>query len=104
SGEGIEVRGAGSPVLTIADGTVVKFASSGYLRTGYNGQPGGLRAHRVAFTSANDDTLGDTNGDGASTGSPGQWDALYLDPTTVDAQTVVDSCLVRFAGQGGADA
>jgi hypothetical protein len=100
-GSSIEVRGAGGPVLTIADGTLIKFTSGSFIRTGYSGVPGGLRARGVVFTSSRDDTLSDTNGDGtATTPGPQQWEGLSLDPTTLDVQTELDGCTIRYGGNG----
>ena len=96
-GGALEVRGASNPVLTIADGTLVKMVSGQYLRMGYSGA-GGLRAKGVVFTSSQDDTLGDTNGNGASTGAANQWRNLRFEGGTLAGQTVLDSCVVRFGG------
>src|SRR5438094_2766426 len=63
AGEDIEVRGASNPVLTIPDLTLIKMKSGTFLRVGVSGLAGGLRAKGVVFTSAQEDTLGDTNGD-----------------------------------------
>ncbi|MEQ1833864.1 MAG: right-handed parallel beta-helix repeat-containing protein [Candidatus Eisenbacteria bacterium] len=98
-GTSFEIAGAGGPVLTIADGTVLKLGSSTYLRTGTGGVAGGLRAKGVVFTSTQDDTLGDTNNDGTATaGAPNQWQNLRFESGTLDASTVLDSCIVRFGG------
>ncbi len=102
----LEVHGAGGPILTIADGTVIKFASGSYLRTGAGpvARPSGcLRANAVLFTSAQDDAAGggDTNGDGTTTvPAPGQWRNLRFEVNTLSGpgQTSVKNCEVRYAG------
>jgi nitrous oxidase accessory protein NosD len=97
NGAPITVAGAGGPVLTIADGTLLKFMPTTYLLVAQS-STGGLRAKGVVFTSSQDDTLGDTNGDGPSVGAPNQWRNLRFDTGTLGAQTVVDGCVIRYGG------
>jgi hypothetical protein len=69
-----------------------------YIRVG-NTQPGGVMAQGVLFTSASDDTLGDTNGDGTSTSAaPGQWRTLFFDAEATDAQSILNNCYIRYGG------
>ena len=78
-----------SSVLTIGNDVVFKFfASDSTLNTNYNGNVTGSTAkivasasagHKIVFTSYKDDSHGgDTNGDGASTGSVGDWARVVL--------------------------
>lgn len=87
------------PILTIGNSSVLKFRGGARLLTGSGGANGGLIARGVIFTSASDDTLGDTDGGGPSSGAAGQWEGILLESATIDASTVLDSCQVRFAGQ-----
>jgi len=93
-----DVRGA-APVLTIADGTLIKFTAGSLLSVGHGGLAGGLKARGVVFTSSQDDTLGDLDGD-ATAPAPQQWEGIMLGPTTIGAQTSIDSCTIRYGGNG----
>src|SRR5207249_3593755 len=80
----LEVHGASGPILTFADGVVVKMGLGSYLRTGFGpsgATSGGLRANNVLFTSDHDDAVGggDTNGDGVSAATAGQWRNLRFE-------------------------
>ncbi|MEI2420447.1 hypothetical protein V6O07_09240, partial [Arthrospira platensis SPKY2] len=58
----------------------------------------GTEANLVVFTSWRDDEYGgDTNGDGPSAGSPGEWYGLHILP---DAQADLTYSKVRYAGSG----
>lgn len=92
----IEVNHASAPVLTIADGTVMKFSTGAFLRTG-GAAAGGLHANAVLFTSAQDDAAaGDTDGSGPAA-APGQWRNLRFEANTVGG-TALTNCEVRFGG------
>jgi len=92
------------PVVTIAPHTVIKMRSASRLLTGNGGANGGLIAKGVVFTSALDDTLGDTDGNGVSTGAPGQWEGILFESATIDDYAVISCSTVRFAGAGGINA
>ena len=86
--------------LTLDPGTVMKFGAS--LTFTVNGTllASGTSGNRVVFTSFPDDSIGgDTNGDGSSTGSPGNWVGLSF-TSNADA-SVLEECEVRFAGTSG---
>jgi len=72
---------APATTLTLRPGTVVK-VSGGTSTLDIQGvlQSQGTADQPVAFTSFNDDSrVGDTNGDGASTGAPGQWASVRFE-------------------------
>jgi len=78
--------------LMIASGSVVKFEPGHYLNV-----LGGLVADDVVFTSRRDDAYGgDSNGDGASTGEPGDWDGIIYNTSSTGGS--LTDCLVRYAG------
>ncbi len=56
----------------------------------------------VYITSYLDDTIGepgDTNGDGASTGSRGDWKRIEFTADSDDAASLIDHAMVRFGGE-----
>jgi hypothetical protein len=84
--------------LTLQAGVVLKAALTG---CSWNVNAGtlivnGTEANPVVFTSFPDDSAGgDTNGDGASSGAPGDWRGLKF--TNSDSSTL-ERCEVRYAG------
>ncbi len=68
---------------------------------------GGLKARGTAtqhiiFTSIRDDAHGgDSNGDGVTAGTPGDWGGIFFDNSIIDANTILDYCEIYYAGQGG---
>jgi hypothetical protein len=61
-------------------------------------QSGKLIASGVTFTSYRDDTLaGDTEGDGATTGQPGDWYYIYFHPYS-DPTYILQNCTIMYAG------
>jgi hypothetical protein len=99
-GASFNIGAPGAPVVTVQPGTVIKMAG-GQWQTAGNGSPGGLSAINTVFTSAKDDTLGDTNGDGVSVAAPGDWNAITFEASTIVPQSVLSGCTVRYAGGGG---
>jgi hypothetical protein len=95
--EDIVIDNAGAPVLTLLPGTVLKVNSGCTIMVGSAG-PGGLNADGVVFTSAKDDTCGDTMGDGVTSGAPGDWNALRIEASATDALVVLRNCTIRFGG------
>jgi hypothetical protein len=90
-------------VLTLQAGVVVKFAAVGSgLAVNVQGElvTKGTSAEPVVFTSFADDAFGgDTNGDGPSTGTPGQW--LNLSFGIASDRSVLEGTLIRYAGSAG---
>ncbi len=94
------VRGSANPVLTIAPGSIIKQRGTTQWRIGET-PPGALRATRVTFTSAYDDTLGDALGDGAVAPMPGDWESLHFGSFSVDSLSRVEDCQLRYGGRPG---
>jgi len=87
--------------LTIQPGVTIKFGT-GYGLTIYSGSTftaTGTALAPIVFTSVKDDAaFGDTNGDGATTGAPGDWGRIYLESGTTG--TNLKYCDVEFGGWG----
>ncbi|MBI3005382.1 MAG: right-handed parallel beta-helix repeat-containing protein [Ignavibacteriales bacterium] len=91
----------GGITLTVNPGTIVKFGPSDRLTISgtiiADGKPDSL----IVFTSEKDDPYGgDSNGDLASSGVPGDWDMLWLNAGG-NGSSVLDNCLFRFGGSSG---
>lgn len=62
----------------------------------------GTSSSHIIFTSLRDDSHGgDTNGDGATTGSPGSWGGIWFDRKVNDTKCRMSYCEIMFAGEGG---
>ncbi|MCP3870547.1 MAG: hypothetical protein GY703_21130, partial [Gammaproteobacteria bacterium] len=87
--------------LTIAPGAVVKFNASKYLTIQGGLSAVGTAEDRIVFTSYRDDSIGgDTNGDGASTGQPGDWNSIQFNDSTNESTTELNYVDVRYGGNG----
>jgi subtilase family serine protease len=109
----VYVHGSSTPELRIEPGAIIKLnapfdcgfdcEAESYLQIGQ----GILTAQGVYFTAATDDSLGgDSNGGGASVGTPGYWSSIYF-TSSASASSVLDSCFIRYGGSpnfNGADA
>src|SRR5581483_917324 len=83
--------------LSIQPGTVIKFNAGLSLTIDGTLSAPGAAAQPIVFTSFRDDSAGgDTNGDGPSTGSSGDWGRIAL--TASSTASVLDHVEVRFGG------
>ncbi|MCA9169875.1 MAG: hypothetical protein KDB23_19505, partial [Planctomycetales bacterium] len=81
--------------LTIVPGTVVKLPRGAHFQLLGAAQIVGSSSAPIVFTSIADDSVaGDTNADGASVGTPGGWDAIWINSSNVR----MDNVEIRFAG------
>ena len=89
-------------VLTIAPGTIVKFAPNARLTVSGAIVANGLSDSLIVFTSEKDDGYGgDSNGDGTATGpNSGDWDMLYL-TSGQNNSSVMNYCILKFGGSQG---
>ena len=84
--------------VSIDPGVIVKFNSGRYLRVDGALVTAGTDERPVVFTSYRDERFGgDTNADGPSSGSPGDWYDLRF----YASGSLVDGALVLYAGQNG---
>ena len=92
---------AGSTV-TIMPGAIFKFTSSRSLTVNGTLLADGVEGNPVVFTAFTDDSYGgDTNGDGASTGTPGYWYQIYFNGVNSSASRL-NHAVVAWAGTNGA--
>jgi len=81
--------------LTIAPGTVIKFAAGKGIIVNGTLNAFGTAAEKIYFTDYRDDSVGgDMNGDGPSSGAPGWWHGISVN----DGQANLDYCEIRYAG------
>lgn len=87
--------------LTIRQGVVVKFNSCVYLNVLGSLQTTGTALSNVTFTSIKDDNSGgDTNGDGGATlPNPSDWQSVYVTTTAPDTTRFLYT-QIKFAGCG----
>ncbi|HUU83382.1 MAG TPA: Ig-like domain-containing protein, partial [Phycisphaerae bacterium] len=90
-----DVNVPSSRTLTVDGGVVVKFNSGKKLTIQGTCLTVDAVGNPVIFTSYRDDTYGgDTNGDGSSNGSAGDWAGIYFQTTS----NIFDHAVVRYAG------
>jgi parallel beta-helix repeat protein len=100
-----DVTIVGGVKLTIQPGAIVKFNASTriYVNTGAI-KATGTSDNPIIFTSYRDDSAGgDTNGDGPSRGSPGDWNMVYFENPN-GTFTDFRYCIFRYGGSGNSSA
>jgi len=95
----INVVGAAGPVLTIPTGTIVKSWYSRF-EIGSAGEPGGLVADGVTFTSVRDDLGGNTDGSGLAAVA-GNWQRLDFNAMARADSCLITNCDLVYGGSGG---
>lgn len=88
--------------LTIKPGVLMKMerGSDFVIYGGFNAA--GTPENHIIFTSMRDDSHGgDTNGDGVTFGTPGDWGGIGFDHSIIDANTRLEYCEIYYGGQGG---
>ncbi len=90
--------------VTVDPGVVIKSGGPGiYVNGGFRAK-GTKAGGNVVFTSLKDDNFGnpfDTNHDGNSTSpAAGDWSTIRFLPTSDDVFSLLDSCLIKFGGNG----
>ncbi len=89
-------------VLAINPGVLLKFGRGVDLFVDGALSVQGTASERVIFTSLRDDAVGgDTGGDGATTGSTGDWSGIFFRGSAEGARCQMIYCDLRFAGGGG---
>ena len=87
---------AAGSTLTISPGVIVKFASGRYINIQGTLNAVGTDTSSIVFTAFTDDSYGgDTNGDGASNGTPGYWGYLNFS-TAESASSQLEYITVRY--------
>jgi len=88
--------------LTIQAGTVIKFEDNGTVSFNVYGtlNAQGTDANKIIFTSvADDDYMGDTNGNGSSDGLPSHWEQIVFESDSTN--NIIRHCVFKYAGQDG---
>jgi len=97
-----DVTVAAGVTLTVEPGVIVKMNGVRTLRVNGSLAASGTSGSHITFTSLQDDAIGgDTGGDGATSGSPGQWASVkFATSTSSGTLNYVD---VRYGGIGSAE-
>ena len=91
-----------SETLTVQPGAIIKFNSGTRFLVNGDLDVQGSAGSEVHFTSIEDDSVGgDSNGNGASVGAPGDWQGIQILSTSTG--TEIDHAVIRFFGQSGFD-
>ena len=85
--------------LTINPGVVVKFNNSKSLLVQGTLRVLGTAGNPVYLTSGRDDAVkGDTNNDGSTAPSPGDWRRIEFQDGSDDANSLIDHAVIRYGG------
>jgi hypothetical protein len=86
--------------LTLGRGVILKHLQAAAFEVGGTLNCQGTAGQPVVITSFADDAFGgDTNGDGPSNGSPGQW--IYLRFGAASSASTLNNTILRYGGGGG---
>ena len=97
-GDVVVIAGPSAPVLTMLPGTVFKLLGYADVQAGYNGDPGGIVADSVVFTSLHDDVGGDTDGSPAPP-QPANWERVRLTVDALSDSCIFTRCEFRYGGK-----
>ncbi|MDP2208701.1 MAG: right-handed parallel beta-helix repeat-containing protein [Bacteroidota bacterium] len=93
--------------VTVDPGVVIKNNAAGIFVNGGFRAKGTVVSGNIVFTSIKDDNYGhpnDSNGDGnATSAAPGDWKTIRFQTTSNDTFSVLDSCIIKFAGNDSYD-
>jgi len=98
----VTVGGPSAPVLTIPSGTVIKGNYSYFMVGPDVGNPGGLMADNVVFTTLNDDTAGGNTSGNENNPSPSTWYHIRFQAGAIEGSCVLSNCEIRYGGRGDA--
>ncbi len=88
--------------MILQPGVLIKLESDSDINIYGSLKARGTATQHIIFTSVRDDAhSGDSNGDGVTAGTPGDWGGIFFDHSIIDANTILDYCEIYYAGQGG---
>lgn len=93
---------ASSATLSIRPGVRLKFEGGCQIHIHGAIQARGSSQYPIIFTSAKDDSVGgDSNGDGVSVGSRGEWGGIYINDTSADDRCLIEYAIFKYGGGSG---
>ena len=94
----LTIAGVSGPVLRLLPGTVVKLRDKARFEVGTGGDPGGLIADGVVFTSFRDDAVGGDSDGSTGTPSPGDWRRVLIAASAMADSCLLTDCEFRYGG------